>query len=171
MLNQEITIRKIVLSDAAAFEKLRAETDAETEFMAMNPGERKADLDKIERQITKFTETPRHLLLVADTGKEFVGFLLVHSEGLERYKHVVHIVTAVKKSHWRQGIASRFFNTFHIWAEENNIHRIDLEVIEDNIPAINLYKKFGYEVEGTRKDAIYNNKTYKNLVIMAKILS
>ena len=37
------------------------------------------------------------------------------------------------------------------WADENEIKRISLQVLETNEKAIQLYKKLGFEVEGILK--------------------
>lgn len=50
-----------------------------------------------------------------------------------------------------------------------NLNKISLRVFEDNIKAINVYKRAGFEVEGTFKnDIIVNGGEYKNLVFMAR---
>lgn len=57
-------------------------------------------------------------------------------------------------------------------AEEQGLHRIGLEVVEENRAAAALYKKMGFNGEGTRKDAYYGSDgEYHNLVMMGKILS
>ncbi len=48
-----------------------------------------------------------------------------------------------------------------------NLHRISLKVLEDNIPALNLYTKIGFVQEGTLRDTLYKNGEYKNQIIMS----
>ena len=50
-----------------------------------------------------------------------------------------------------------------------NIRRIQLEVYRDNETAIALYKKFGFEVEGTRQDYAYRDGQYVDALLMARI--
>lgn len=52
-----------------------------------------------------------------------------------------------------------------------NLHRIELEVLESNIPAQNLYKKCGFIPEGCKRQAIYKNGRYENMLIMAILKS
>lgn len=49
--------------------------------------------------------------------------------------------------------------------EEVNLNRLDGSWIEYNIPSMKLYKKCGWSEEGIKKEAIYRNGKYHNLVI------
>ena len=62
----------------------------------------------------------------------------------------------VHNSYLRQGIASLLLNKILDFCKENHIGSINLEVNEKNVPAINLYKKFGFAEVGRRKK-YYNN--------------
>jgi putative acetyltransferase len=46
--------------------------------------------------------------------------------------------------------------------------RIELDVTVDNEKAINLYQPFGFEIEGTKKDAIIKNGKYADLLMKAR---
>jgi RimJ/RimL family protein N-acetyltransferase len=48
-----------------------------------------------------------------------------------------------------------------------NINKIYLKVFSDNIKAIKLYEKLGFEKEGILKKEIYKNGEFKDVVIMA----
>lgn len=50
---------------------------------------------------------------------------------------------------------------------ELNLHRIFLQVFNDNLRAIKSYKKCGFVEEGTLRDSVYINGTFKDLVIMS----
>ena len=63
----------------------------------------------------------------------------------------------VHNSYLRQGIASLLLNKILDFCKENHIGSINLEVNEKNVPAINLYKKFGLAEVGRRKK-YYDNK-------------
>lgn len=48
-----------------------------------------------------------------------------------------------------------------------NLRKISLRVLVDNEPAIRVYRKFGFEVEGTLKAHVFKEGQYKDLVVMA----
>ena len=57
------------------------------------------------------------------------------------------------------------------WARQTGIvQRIELEVYAVNKPAIHLYEKFGFEIEGCKRRYIYHRSAYFDLVIMALLL-
>lgn len=47
--------------------------------------------------------------------------------------------------------------------------RVELTVFTDNEKAINLYKKFNFEVEGLKKKAAIRNGEYVDEFIMARV--
>ncbi|OGH88063.1 MAG: hypothetical protein A3J93_02740 [Candidatus Magasanikbacteria bacterium RIFOXYC2_FULL_42_28] len=47
------------------------------------------------------------------------------------------------------------------------LHKISLGVFEKNKPAINLYKKLGFVIEGTLKDDVFFAGEYHNQILMA----
>lgn len=66
-----------------------------------------------------------------------------------------------------QGFATEFFGyildyLFNQWG----LHRVELVTLHDNAPAISLYKKLGFIDEGQRRDSIFRNGRYQNLIAM-----
>ncbi|PHM26164.1 GNAT family N-acetyltransferase [Xenorhabdus budapestensis] len=53
---------------------------------------------------------------------------------------------------------------------EGNVKQISLAVVEENVSAINLYKKFGFEIYGTEPVSLKNDSTYVNMVLMYLIM-
>lgn len=79
--------------------------------------------------------------------------------------HITDIV--VKKSNRQTGIGSKLLEKLIQTAKNQNFKAITLEVNEYNLPAINLYLKYGFKNVGFRKK-YYNNKD--NAIIMTKEL-
>jgi ribosomal-protein-alanine N-acetyltransferase len=48
-----------------------------------------------------------------------------------------------------------------------NLRKINLGVIEENVKAVDLYKRLGFTIEGVFKDHIYHNSKYLNSLRMA----
>ena len=55
------------------------------------------------------------------------------------------------------------------WARENNLTRLELTVVSSNIVAKHLYEKNGFEIEGTRKNAMIIDGKYVDEYYMAKL--
>jgi len=49
-----------------------------------------------------------------------------------------------------------------------NLTRLELEVFTDNEPAIQLYKKFGFTIEGTLARFAYRDGQYVDVYTMAR---
>jgi GNAT superfamily N-acetyltransferase len=49
-----------------------------------------------------------------------------------------------RPDHRRQGYATGLINGMLVWAREQGAQRSYLQVMEDNVPALNLYFKLGY---------------------------
>ena len=72
---------------------------------------------------------------------EILGFagILINVDVVE----IMNIV--VKKTHRNQGIGQKLLEKLIELAKQTNLNIIDLEVDSKNIPAINLYKKLGFQ--------------------------
>ena len=77
--------------------------------------------------------------------------------------HITDIV--VKKILRKSGIGSKLLEKLIQTAKDENFKAITLEVSENNLPAINLYLKYGFKKVGFRKK-YYNHKD--NAIIMTK---
>lgn len=75
---------------------------------------------------------------------------------------------AISSSYRRMGIAELLMKAVEDYGFLNNVERVNLEVRESNIPAINLYKKMKYENIGIRKN--FYEKPIENAVIMIRKL-
>lgn len=55
------------------------------------------------------------------------------------------------------------------WADENEVKKISLQVLETNEKAIQLYQKLGFELEGILKnDKRLSDGKYYNTVVMGR---
>jgi len=72
------------------------------------------------------------------------------------------------KSEWGKGYAAEATKTIINYCfKEQGLHKIVLGVVEDNLPAVNLYKKLGFVIEGVYKDHGKYDGRYCNILRMA----
>lgn len=69
--------------------------------------------------------------------------------------HITNIATRIDKR--KNGVGSKLLEGLINRAKEEASVLITLEVNTENLPAINLYKKYGFEILGVRKK-YYDNK-------------
>jgi len=76
-----------------------------------------------------------------------------------------HLATlAVKTEHRRLGIAQKLLTRSLLICHQRGATLAMLEVRESNLPAQSLYKKFGFEVVGRRKD--YYKDRHEDAILM-----
>lgn len=98
--------------------------------------------------------------IVAKQKQEIVGFA-----GILKIVDEVNIMNiVVKKDKRHEGIGSKLLNKIFEIAKKLKAQSITLEVNEKNLPAIQLYRKFGFEQVGLRKKYYHNTD---NAIIMS----
>ncbi|MEM3833256.1 MAG: ribosomal protein S18-alanine N-acetyltransferase [Thermoprotei archaeon] len=87
--------------------------------------------------------------IVAEKDNEIVGYLSASIEGY--FNKVCHLLSiAVLPEYRNRGIGSLLLKHLIDLIKTKGIRSIILEVKKDNEPAINVYKKFGFEIIGYR---------------------
>ena len=120
----------------------------------------------------RISEMPEGLYsLVACANGEVVGEL-----GLETYptlwrrRHVGQIGMAVRDDWQGKGVGTALMEAVLDLAENwLNLTRIELSVYTDNAAGVALYKKFGFEIEGTHRRYAFRNGEYADAYSMARI--
>ena len=87
-----------------------------------------------------------------------------------RRAHAAEFWIGVHEEYTRNGVGSRLLaamiDTADNWL---NIRRIEMTVFTDNASAIALYKKFGFEIEGTHKAASFRDGAFVDAHCMARL--
>ena len=124
-----------------------------------------------EETTRKFLETPAEgrTGIVAIMDGRIVGTAdLIRDKG--RRDHIGHIGMCVHDDFRGRGIGSRLMaalvDTADNWL---NLRRLELAVYVDNAPAIALYKKFGFAIEGTRRAAAFRDGAFVDDYVMARL--
>lgn len=108
------------------------------------------------------------LFLTINLKKELIGFiiarLITNSDKSSNETEAEICNLAIKKKHQRQQLATNLIKNL-LTDTENLIKKIYLEVRENNLPAINFYKKNNFKTIGIRKN-FYRNPT-ENAILMA----
>lgn len=108
-------------------------------------------------------ESKNSSYLVAKINNEIVGFAGI--KVILDEADIMNIVT--KKTYRNQGIGTLLLENLISLSKKLNLKSLSLEVSEENLPAIHLYKKFGFEYLGVRKNYYQD----KNGYIMTKKLN
>jgi len=71
------------------------------------------------------------------------------------------------KNYWGKGYATEACDLI-VWYAFNrlNIHKLSVALSEDNVSALKVYKKLGFQIEGTRKQECYKEGKYFDAIDM-----
>jgi ribosomal-protein-alanine N-acetyltransferase len=120
-----------------------------------------------ERIFTSAPDDLRYIALVAEESEgKIVGFIVGRAIPGEEDWEIENMV--VVESERRQGFASALVAEFLKRARGKSTCRFWLEVRGGNIPAIALYRKFGFEVE-SRRTNYYSHPMEDALVLALKL--
>lgn len=109
--------------------------------------------------------------LLACTDEDVVGQLGLYTFPAQpRRRHVGQIVMAVRDDWQGKGVGTALMDAAVGLADRwLNLLRLELEVYVDNEPAIRLYKRFGFVVEGTSTSFAYRDGEYVDVFVMARL--
>ena len=165
-----ITIRQIRLEDAEGYLSLRTQLDYETKFMMLEPGERATTLTQERDRLAALLATDNSMVFLAEDEDQSIGFLAANGGAYRRNHHTMHIIIGIRAAYTKQGIGTRLFQACEAWAREHKLHRLELTVMTNNQLGIALYKKMGFEIEGTAVHALRVDGAYVDLHAMGKLL-
>lgn len=166
-----INVREITPDDAAAYWQLRQQIDRETEFLRFEADNTLQTTQRVRGRIELMLATDNQTIFLADDGDQLIGFLWAGG-GLYRHnRHRVHLILGVRQAHQRQGRGTRLLLTCECWARTHSHQRLELSVMAHNFPALTLYRKMGFQVEGTAPYALCIDGHYIDLHYMSKVLT
>jgi len=109
--------------------------------------------------------------LVAKVGGEVVGNLGLTRLTRARRAHVGEIGMGVRDAWQGKGVGTALMEAALDLADNwLGLRRMELRVYADNARAIALYRKFGFEIEGTHRAYSIRNGVYVDSLSMARIV-
>jgi RimJ/RimL family protein N-acetyltransferase len=108
----------------------------------------------------------REIFIILDGEKPIGDVGLVDVDHVD--KNAFLIVMIGEDGYRSKGIGSKALDFITKYGfEKLGLHKISLQVNEDNIPAIKCYQKFGFEEEGRLKEHAYIDSEFKDEIIMS----
>jgi len=163
-------IREINEQDALALGNLIRQVENESEFMLMEPDERKIDVEQQKKWIKSMQNQENSTIIVAEKDNHLLGYLLVIGGSAKRNQHSAYIVIGIFKKYRGQGNGKKLFAYLDKWATEHKIHRLELTVVKDNESGVKLYKRMGFKIEGLKKHSLFIEGRFRDEYYMAKLL-
>lgn len=123
-----------------------------------------------ELELKNMKKSENSTIFVVEKGNNLVGYLVVMGGTARRTKHAVYIVIGILKDYRGQGIGTKLFVRLEEWARDRGLHRLELTTVTKNGPGVALYKKMGFEIEGTKRDSLFIDGEYVDEYYMSKLL-
>lgn len=167
---KELIIRTALPEDAKDFLEHINECGKETDFLGFGKEGIGKTLEEEKAYFKSFTE--KNFMIVAIIDNKIIGSCSLKTvEERIRISHRALLGICVSKEFWNLGIATLLIKYIIDKGSKAGLIKIELEVRSDNKKAISLYKKMGFEVEGTIRKATYIDGSYYDNYFMGKFLN
>ncbi|WP_160688144.1 GNAT family N-acetyltransferase [Clostridium sp. C2-6-12] len=163
--NSSLKIRKAEPKDAEEIILMVKQVMKETGFFPHTAEEFNITVDN-EIEYMKSTA----LFLLAEIDGKIVGSATLDRSDLKKLKHNVTFGITILKEYCGLGIGSILMEKIIEYTKAEGIEKIELEVFENNLSAIKLYRKFGFLEEGRRKKFIKTDEGYLDMIIMGRFI-
>ena len=160
-----ITIRAAEPADYDAIRETMMQPRAQSETLQVPY----TSLEVFRKRAAEFP--PTDYILVAEMDGRIVGNVaLIGNPRHIRRRHVASLGITVHDAWHGKGAGSAMMQAALELADKwLQYTRIELTVFTDNAAAIKLYKKFGFEIEGTHRNYAFRNGEYADVYAMARL--
>ena len=163
-------VREIETSDAENLAVLIQQVEESSQYMLWEEGERNIQPENQLKMIENMKSNDNSTIFVAEDGNRLVGYLMVIGGNARRNKHSCYIVIGILKDCRGKGVGTLLFEELERWAPKHNLHRVELTVVTRNEAGLSLYKKMGFEIEGTKRESLFIDGEYVDEFYMSKLL-
>ena len=131
------------------------------------PGEFDMTVEQEQQFFRDCAAADNQVYLVAEVEGRIVGLLTCQGGKRQAVRHAATLGMSVAKEWRNQGVGSKLMARAVEWARDTGVvTRIELRVFTRNVAAIHLYEKFGFEVEGRLRRAVYRDGEYHDNLVM-----
>ena len=157
-------IRPVAIEDADQISRIRRLNGVREGILALTSERIDVTVDFIK----SLSDDDRAFVSVEDG--EVTGMGVMIRNRCPSRRHSAKLAIMVAPYFQRSGIGTALMKKLLDEADNNlGLRRIELLVLTDNTPAINLYKKFGFKTEATRKNAAVKDGKFVDEYFMGRI--
>jgi RimJ/RimL family protein N-acetyltransferase len=137
--------------------------------MLLEPAEREETAQQVAADLEQVGQTENSTVLVADTGGRLAGYLDARGGPYRRNRHSAYVVIGVRSAGAGRGVSSALLRELIAWAGKHDVHRLELTAMSHNGRAIVLYRRRGFEFEGTRRHSVRVDGACVDELAMARL--
>ncbi len=136
----------------------------------MEPGERQITPKQQRKTLERMTQDSGSTIFVAEENDRLIGYLIAIVGSAKRTRHSAYLVIGILKACRGKGIGTALFQYLDSWAKEHMITRLELTTVTSNEAGLALYKKSGFEIEGTKRHSLIISGEFYDEYYMSKII-
>ncbi len=170
---RKVLFRSPEVSDAQQMLVYLRQVSSETNYMIRYPDEVTYSIEMETGILDRYISAERDFMISAVSDGKVVGNVGVSSVG-EQYKlrHRASVGIAVVRDFWKQGIGMKLLSSAIDTARENGFEQIELGVYADNLTALSLYRKLGFQETGRIPRAFrMRDGSYIDEIQMVRVLT
>lgn len=168
---ENITYRRAKESDAEKIVAFYNYVGGETSYLSFEKDEYPMSVEAQVEHIRGLEGNATNIMLMAMDGEEIAGIATIGSSPKIKARHDGELGIVVARKYQGQGIGTELIRQLIEWAKGNGITtRISLDTRADNVKAVELYMKFGFIVEGCRKNATLLDGKYYDIYVMGMMI-
>jgi len=163
-----IIIRESQESDAKAIIRYIKENQDRYLYMISKTQEMKLDVAYEKQMIKLHGQRDNCVFFIAEQAGQVVGMVNFVGGNRSRDMHDGEFGLSVHKDYFGRGIGSKLMDYLMRWGQKNPVlKRMTLFVMHSNKRAINLYKRYGFQIEGARRKAVrFKDGRVQDLIMM-----
>lgn len=167
----QIIYRRAQESDAEKIVSFYNYVGGETSYLSFEKDEYPMNVKEQEEELCSLENKKTSIMLLAMDGEEIAGIATINSSAKIKARHDGELGIVVAKKYQGQGIGTELIRRLIEWAKGNGVTtRISLDTRADNVKAVELYMKFGFIVEGCRRNSTLLDGKYYDLYVMGMML-
>ena len=166
---KKVTVREATILDAERMLVAASKALVDAPYMLSTAEDtQKITLKDMEKVLSMIVKNPNYVQFIAEVDGRFVGAIDFRNGDKEKISHQGAFGMTVLPEYRDYGIGRALLETLINWAKNNSkIEKVCLEVMEDNIGAIKLYKTMGFVEEGRKTKGVKIENSYQDLILMA----
>jgi putative acetyltransferase len=165
---QALVVRRVRRDDAAALAATMSDPQIARGLLQMPHGSEDFWRKRIDDMPAG--NAALDIMLVAERGGIVLGHAGLLGVAALRRRHAAGLGISVARSAQGQGVGTALMAALVDWADNwAQLLRLELTVFTDNVAAIALYRKFGFEVEGTLRGYAMRDGVYADSHVMARL--
>jgi RimJ/RimL family protein N-acetyltransferase len=161
-----IELREMVEADIPGFRNCLGAVAGERRFLVL------LEAPPLERMREWYLDSLEHgsVRVVALDGSNLIGWCDIRRNDYPTLDHAGELGMGMLKPYRGKGIGLALIREAVRLAQERGLEKVELEVFATNTPAIRLYEKEGFEVEGRKRRARKLDREYEDIILMALFL-